>query len=402
MPATAPRTLPSGRVIDLDEEARLSALEDLGVLDTAPEERFDRLTQLARRLFGVDAALVTLVDRDRQWFKATDGIDLTEVPRDLSFCDVTVRQRTRLVVEDLSRDQRFRSNPLVDRPEGLRFYAGEPLRAPGGQVVGTLCLLDGRPRVFTEPERQTLADLASYVQRELGVREEYARAGQVQRALLPRRAPDLAGYDVAGVCTPARSVGGDLYDWHPVQGGLALTVADVMGKGFAGAILMASVRAVLRSTGSQPSAAAALAVAAQALEEDLEETGTFVTLFHGRLRPEDGTLTYADAGHGLSLVVRADGSLDRLDAAGMPLGAWPDGRWEEQTVQLVPGDTLVCVSDGVLDLYDGTLGALEQVAALVRRSRDPQDVVARIGALSRRQELADDVTALVVRRRTTP
>jgi serine phosphatase RsbU (regulator of sigma subunit) len=155
----------------------------------------------------------------------------------------------------------------------------------------------------------------------------------------------------------------------------------------------------LRSTGQQPGAAAALAMASSVLEGDLEETGTFVTLFHGRLCAEDGTLAYADAGHGLTLVVRADGRAERLGAAGMPLGAWPGSTWEQQSVTLGAGDTLVCVSDGVLDLYDGTLGALEQVADLVRRSRDPQQVVSRITALSRRQELADDVTALVVRRR---
>ena len=396
-PAPAP-TLLRGRVIDLDEEARLSALEDLRILDTAPEERFDRVTRLARRLFGVQVALVTLVDRDRQWFKSASGFDGVEMPRDLSFYDTTVRQQRELVVEDLTADDRFRDHPLVTGEEGLRFYAGHPLWAPGGQAVGTLCLLDDAPRTFSAAERETLSDLAAYVQKELGVREEYQRAAQVQRGLLPRHVPDLDGYEVGGSCTPAQAVGGDFFDWHPVVGGIGLTVADVMGKGFAGAIVMASVRAVLRSAWQQESPAEVLASAQQVLGGDLEETGTFVTLFHGRLETATGVVHYADAGHGLTVVVRADGTTERAVTTGMPLGAWPDSVWEEAQVHLAPGDALVSVSDGVLDLYDGTLAALDHVALLVRSSGSAQTAAARVAALARRRTLVDDVTVLVVQR----
>ncbi len=391
---------PGDTVIDLDQEARLSALEDLRVLDPVPEERFDRMTRLARRLFGVDVALVTLLDRDRQWFKSVsgDGIDVVSIPRSLSFCDTTVRQDGSLVVEDLSADERFRSNPLVTADSGVRFYAGYPLHAPGGQAVGTLCLLDHAPRAFSDSERETLRDLASYVQQELGIHEEYERAARVQRGLLPRQVPELRGYSIAGACRPARAVGGDFFDWHPTADGIGFTVADVMGKGFAGAIMMASVRAVLRSASQQDSPSAALASTQQVLQEDLHETGTFVTLFHARLCPDEGRLRFADAGHGLSIVVHRDGTVDRAVSTGMPLGAWPDSTWDEAELHLAPGDLLVSVSDGVLDLYDGTLSALQQLAGLVRGCDDAQTAVDRIIRLARRQELVDDVTVLVVRR----
>lgn len=387
-------------VIDLDEEARLSALEDLRVLDTAPEERFTRVTRLARRLFGVDVALVTLMDRERQWFKAVDGdgVDVPEIPRTLSFCATTVRQDASLVVEDLSADERFRWNPLVTADSGIRFYAGHPLHAPGGQAVGTLCLLDHEPRRFSEGERETLRDLAAYVQQELGVHEEYERAAQVQRGLLPRQVPALRGYSIAGACRPARAVGGDFFDWHPVVDGIGFTVADVMGKGFAGAIMMASVRAVLRSAAHQGSPSAALASAQSVLEDDLQETGTFVTLFHARLCWADGTVRFADAGHGLTLVVRPDGTAERAASTGMPLGAWPDSTWDEADLRLEPGDVLVSVSDGVLDLFDGTLLALQQVGDLVRDCTNAQSAVDRIVDLARGQDLVDDVTVLVVRK----
>ena len=396
--SVAPQVLPHDRVADLAEQARLSALEDLQVLDTPPEERFDRVTRLARRLFGVDVALVSLIDRDRQWFKSTAGLDVRETPRDVAFCDSTIQQADTLVVEDLRADERFAANPLVTAAAGVRFYAGHPLRAPGGQAVGTLCLLGKHPRTFSEGERETLRDLAAYVQNELGVREESERAAQVQRGLLPRHVPELRGYQIAGACVPARAVGGDFFDWHPVADGIGFTTADVMGKGFAGAIMMASVRTVLRSAWQLDSAAGALASAQQVLEGDLQETGTFVTLFHGRLSPTDGRVRYADAGHGLTLVVRTDGTVERVSTTGMPLGAWPDSTWEEREIQLAPGDTLLSVSDGVLDLYDGTLAALDHVAAMARGGTAAQTVVDRIAALARRQELVDDVTALVIRR----
>lgn len=392
------QVLQSGTVIDLDEEARLSALEDLHVLDTASEERFDRVTRLARRLFDVPVALVTLIDRDRQWFKSADGFDAPETPRSMAVCDTTIRQSATFVVEDLTADPRFADNPLVTGPRRMRFYAGHPLYAPGGQPVGALCLLDRSPRTFSEAEQDTLRDLAAYVQQELGVHEEYDRAAQVQRGLLPRQVPSLRGYSIAGACTPARAVGGDFFDWHPVEDGIGFTVADVMGKGFAGAIMMASVRAVLRSGWHLDSAAEAVCTAQQVMEGDLTETGTFVTLFHGRLCPDDGRVAYADAGHGLTLVVRADGGVERPTSTGMPLGAWPDSSWEEGELRLGPGDLLVSVSDGVLDLYDGTLASLDRLAELVRGSAGAQDAVDRIVALSRGHELVDDVTVLVVRR----
>jgi serine phosphatase RsbU (regulator of sigma subunit) len=107
---------------------------------------------------------------------------------------------------------------------------------------------------------------------------------------------------------------------------------------------------------------------------------------------------FADAGHGLTVVVRADGTAERMLSTGLPLGAWPDSEWDELELQLGPGDALVSVSDGVLDLYDGTLTALERLVALVRSSPDAQGAVDRVVRAAGRQELVDDVTVLVVRR----
>ncbi len=149
------------------ETARLQALRSLNILDTAPEERFDRLTRLARRLFGVPIALVSLVDADRQWFKSALGFDATETPRDISFCGHAILQDDVFVVPDASLDPRFHDNPLVTDAPNIRFYAGCPLVMPNGSKLGTLCLIDQSPRSMDAEERGLLRDLARMAAQEL-------------------------------------------------------------------------------------------------------------------------------------------------------------------------------------------------------------------------------------------
>jgi hypothetical protein len=403
-PSTRPAALPAGRagsrVIDLDEEARLGALHDLAVLDTAPEERFDRVTRLAQRLFGVEIALVTLIDRDRQWFKSRAGTDLEEVPRDLSFCSVAIRSGDTTVVRDLLADERFASNPLLDTEQPFRFYASQPLEAPGGHRVGTLCLLDPSPKELSEPEQETLRDLAEYVQQELVLDEEFDRAAQVQRSLLPRHVPELPGHELAGACLPARAVGGDFFDWYAMDGGAVFTVADVMGKGVGAAIVTATVRAVLRAVATTGDQGGTLEEAAETLEPDLDQTGTFVTLFQAYLDPARGVVSFADAGHNLALVLRSDGSWERPTSGGLPLGALPGGEWDTGELTLAPGDMLLVFSDGLLDLFGGSVRDLDHVVSCVAGAGSAQAAVDRTMAVARRSRLTDDVTVVALRRST--
>lgn len=150
-----------------DEAFRVEALRRLRLLDTPPEPRFDRIVRLAARLFGVRTALVSLVDSERQWFKAKVGLEACETPRDISFCGHAILDSGGLVVEDAHHDPRFADNPLVTGPPYIRFYAGAPIHGPEGLPLGTLCLLDSGPRAFGPEERQTLKDLAAWVEREL-------------------------------------------------------------------------------------------------------------------------------------------------------------------------------------------------------------------------------------------
>ena len=152
-----------------DESARLDTLRSLQILDTAPEERFDRLTRLAKRVFDVPIALVSLIDRDRQWFKSKVGLDACETSRDISFCGHAILDDTVFVVPNAESDPRFADNPLVTGPPGIRFYAGCPLMMADGSKVGTLCIIDRRPRELSAEDQGLLEDLARIVERELSV-----------------------------------------------------------------------------------------------------------------------------------------------------------------------------------------------------------------------------------------
>ncbi|EJN17434.1 GGDEF domain-containing protein [Pseudomonas sp. GM80] len=153
-----------------NEAARIQVLHGLDLLDSAPEERFDRLTRLAKRLFNVPIALVTLVtlvDKDRQWFKSCVGLDATETSRDVSFCGHAILQNDLLLVPDAREDVRFHDNPLVTGEPNIRFYAGYPLTVPNGNKMGTLCLIDTKPRELDDEERALLRDLAEMAEQEL-------------------------------------------------------------------------------------------------------------------------------------------------------------------------------------------------------------------------------------------
>lgn len=150
-----------------NEAARLQVLRGLNVLDTVPEERFDRLTRVAKRLFDVPIALVSLVDEDRQWFKSCVGLAVRQTSRDVSFCGHAILQDEMLLVPDAAQDERFRDNPLVTGEPHIRFYVGYTLTVPDGYKMGTLCLIDFKPRHFDETEQTLLRDLAGMAEQEL-------------------------------------------------------------------------------------------------------------------------------------------------------------------------------------------------------------------------------------------
>lgn len=157
--------------IPQDEQSRVATLHMLNILDTDPEERFDRLTRMARRLFSVPIAQVTLVDSNRQWFKSNDGGAVSETPRAVSFCAHSILDDDLMLVPDATRDERFHDNPLVTGDPNIRFYAGYPLKV-GSHNLGTLCVLDNKPRTFSSEEIGILKDLAEMAEQELSALQQ--------------------------------------------------------------------------------------------------------------------------------------------------------------------------------------------------------------------------------------
>lgn len=152
-----------------DEEKRMEVLNRLKILDTEPEERFDRITRLAGALFDVPLVRVTILDKDRQWFKSCYGPGVRETPREASFCAHAIANREPLVVSDTLLDDRFADNPLVTGKPHIRFYAGQPLILPDGTCFGTICLVDTRPRQITEASLKLLKDIGDMVVREVSI-----------------------------------------------------------------------------------------------------------------------------------------------------------------------------------------------------------------------------------------
>src|SRR5918997_2146348 len=283
------------------------AVNEADRLAEASGDRYNRVVRLAQAIFGAPIAALNLIGETHQHTVAAVGAPTTSSPLTDSICRHTVEHDDVFEVFDLREDQRFQDNKIVAGPPRVRFYVGVPLQSTSGHKVGALCILDLVPRELGSTQREMLADLGAMLERELAVEEEMIRAGEVQRLLLPDRAPALPGIDVAGRVRQARDGRGDFFDWHLVAtpaspDQLQLVIADVMGKGLSASLIASEMRAVLRTHSRYVALGEAIQRTADTTVHDLENSGSFVTMWAGRLDPEDGTLHYVDAGHGLGVL----------------------------------------------------------------------------------------------------
>lgn len=202
-----------------DDDLRVGALHALKVLDTPVEERFDRLTRLAKRLFGVPIAVVSLVDANRQWFKSCLGLDASETSRDVSFCGHAILGDDIFLVPDASADPRFNDNPLVTGEPNIRFYAGCPLTVSNGSKLGTLCIIDRIPRTFDEEDLKLLKDLALMAEQELAAVQ--IATMDYLTMLSNRRGFDTLSMHALGLCRrlkrPASLIYFDLDNFKPIN-----------------------------------------------------------------------------------------------------------------------------------------------------------------------------------------
>lgn len=180
----------------INEAARLAALQKYAILDSEPEQAFDDLTLLASYTCDTPIALISLVDENRQWFKSKVGVSVSETSRDVAFCATAILQSDVFVVPDTLQDERFRNNPLVTSEPRIRFYAGAPLVTDEGYALGTLCVIDLKPRDFRPDQKEALKALSRLVLAQLEFRrnlmllkealndrtkEDHEREGELQR-----------------------------------------------------------------------------------------------------------------------------------------------------------------------------------------------------------------------------
>jgi hypothetical protein len=230
------------------------------------------------------------------------------------------------------------------------------------------------------------------------LRTDLSRAARVQTELLPKQVLELEGFELAATRVTARGVGGDFYDWvETAPGRLILTLGDVMGKGMPAALLMATTRATLQALCRQHEPAAAMNLAARTLENDLQRSESFVTLFHAQLHVGQGLISYVDAGHGHAFVRRRGGSLEELRGSGLPVGLVPEESYQEGSVKLGSGDALVVYSDGLVDAHPDPALTTATMAAELHQATSAAEMVNQLAGLSESEGLlTDDLTVMVL------
>lgn len=331
---------------------------------------------------------------------------LRDVNPDLIFLDVAMSGMTGIDVLDFVRSQRMDVAVILTTAysseqvaiAALRHGADDYLRKPfdGGEFQATL----DRTLARLTMSRQIELLRNELEKKQAQLAQEIARAAAVQSELLPTEQPAIAGFEIGARCLPASAVGGDFYDWQPLADGrISITVGDVMGKGMSAALLMATVRAVIRAMVSQHGPAAVMQHTATSLDGDLARSGSFVTVFHAQLDVDTAELRYVDAGHGQVFLRRENGTIEVLQPWGLPIGVVSTELYREGSVTLEAGDLLVIYSDGLSearpDLFRDRLMLAEQIPADEAASVTAQRLVE---LATEAGPLPDDLTVVVVKR----
>lgn len=360
-------------------DRRTAVIEALAVLGAGPEERFDRITRMTHEAFGVPLTFLNLVHSDLVTTQSTFGWHQgTSVPASEQFCATTVLSPEPMVIPDASLDPRFAHTAAVAE-HGIRFYAGAPLTMLDGTRVGTLCIMDATPREMSAEDLALLRDLAHWAERELGHAIDRARISRVLEGLVPERV-EVPGHDLDTLTLRRQQGGGDVADWRlAADGALHVTVGGVAAAGRASGLLASTVRGavVARTETALPDAIGGLEAQVAA---DMSAADAVGSLFHLRLDPTSGHVDFGDAGHGLAVLVRADGSSRALHSLDLPLGLQPAGvPRTSATLDLAPGDRLVVCTGGVLGLEG--IRHLDDLADLVRSEPNGAAAVERMRAL---------------------
>ncbi|MDQ0585499.1 PP2C family protein-serine/threonine phosphatase [Streptomyces rishiriensis] len=441
VPGRQPELVPDAGM----EAARMAAVRRYDILDTPPDGAFDRVAAMAARLFDVPVATVTIVDSDRIWFKAAHGLEgVKEIGRDPGLCGSAILRDDALVIPDTLRDPVAANNPLVAGEMGVRFYAAAPITTSEGHRLGTVNVLDTKPRSISEDDTATLADLAAIVLDEMELRlsalralrdeqkrrevERAAReqaekdktaiaafASTLQRTLLPPALPVVPGLELACHYHTAsvHDVGGDFYDVFPIDASRwAFFLGDVCGKGPEAATVTALTRHTLRVAAQiDPEPVTVLSTLNTTLLTDVTAGSRFCTAVFGLLAPrEDGgfSVTVATGGHPPAYHLRPDDSgavwvKTVRPKGGMLIGAFPQAHFTQTTFSLAPGEGLFLYTDGLTEARtpqgtmlgeDGLTGFLHQRTGPVTATALVEETVTLLASLP--DGVGDDAALLAL------
>jgi serine phosphatase RsbU (regulator of sigma subunit) len=421
---------PDGLPAALSDPRRLAAVAATGLMDTGPEPVFEDLADLAATMTGCSRAFITLVDDRRSFWKSCVGVDAPDLAdrqnqvQD-SFCYFLVGLGGRLVVDDAASDPRTRDHPSV-QPMKIGAWAGYPILSTGGDVLGSMCVIDESPHAWQPAELATLGTLARAVSNEISLRQSLALAQEslqlsqdlarsLQDSLLPPVLAEVPGLEVGASYRPATggtSVIGDFYDLFHVRGPWWGTVmGDVCGKGIEAAKVTALARYTFRAAASHHlSPAASLRELNAALVREPSADQLFLTAVAATFRVTPGGLSgrLSAAGHPPALILRADGRVRAIDQYGALLGIFPEVSLTDTRFRLGPGDALLLYTDGAIEARrsrehsDRPLFGPDALAAALAgcQGRSARAIVERLGTVLARHsgDWASDDTALLALR----
>lgn len=417
---------------ELLDPARLAAVARTRLLDSDPEEPFDRLARLASALLDAPFAFVTIVDERRTFWKSRIGLEAAgigarEQPNEQSFCQYVIASGEQLIVGNAVTDLRTRDNPSV-LAQLVGAWAGFPIRAPTGEILGSFCVVDVRSRDWSEQDVHVLGTLAAAATAEIALRtalldERAARAcadaererstalaRSLQASLLPPDLPDVPGLDVAARYLPAAGgaeVVGDFYDvFQRGRDSWGFMIGDVAGKGVEAAKLATLARHTIRTAAMQLQTPREILVTLnRALRAQDPNRERFISAIYGTLQLERGgvEIELCVAGHPAPLIRRRDGSIESSHEHGVVLGPVRDPRLTDERFRLEPDETLVLYTDGVVEArVDGRLYGDRRLRELVAaRSLTAGELARAIETAVRdfSPALADDTAILVLRAR---
>jgi phosphoserine phosphatase RsbU/P len=324
--------------------------------------------------------------------------EVVEKSSNILYADEEDFQRTTREFYDMTGDTKGKLLELKFRRKNGEVFIGEQYAMRRLDRFG---VATGNVSIFRDisERKQAEAALRESEMRGYQMQVELRYAAQIQAKLLPRSRPSVPGFDLAATCLPAKQVGGDFYDWQQVYPAVFnLTLGDVMGKGMAAAMLMATVRASLHAVTLYNTPAQALHHAEKALYADLEASESFVTLFHGQLNAEDKVFSFVDCGHGYVFVKRANGTVEGLSPRGLPLGVQGGEVYQEGMIQLEKGDVLVLYSDGLIDANPQLDLNNQILAEQISSDATSQEMVDRLIDLTGHPDpQPDDITVVVLR-----